>query len=59
MNKILQQATSKPTEQELELIEIIRNLKPFEDIAIKKDEHGKVVFTYTQRKRIVVLTHTL
>lgn len=50
---------NNPTPQEIELLEIIRGLKPYEDITIKKDEHGKVIFTYTQRQRIVVLTHTL
>lgn len=58
-SELNRQDMNNPTPQELELIEIIRKLKPYEDISIKKDDQGKVIFTYTQRQRIVVLTHTL
>ena len=41
---------------ELALIEIVRNLKPYESIEIKMDENGKIVYTYTRKERHVFLT---
>lgn len=48
--------TQVMNEQEIQLIAVIRDLKPFETIEIKCDEEGKVIYTYTQKKRYILLT---
>lgn len=42
--------------EEAALIEIVRNLKPYESIEIKMDENGKIVYTYTKKERHIFLT---
>lgn len=44
--------------EEIQLITIIRDLKPFEVIDIKReDKTDQIVFTYTNKKRFILLTH--
>lgn len=44
------------SKEEAALIEIVRNLKPFETIEIKMDDNGKIIYTYTKKERHIFLT---
>lgn len=45
--------------EELQLIQIIRDLKPFETVEIKRDEKGNLVYVYTRKERYIFLEHKL
>ena len=45
--------------EEQQLIQIIRDLKPFETVEIKRDEKGNLVYVYTKKERYIFLTHKL
>lgn len=45
--------------EELSLIQIIRDLKPFETIEIKRDDKGSLIYVYTRKDRYIFLTNKL
>ena len=42
--------------EEAQLLAIIRNLKPFETVEIKRDEKGNLIYIYTKKERYIFLT---
>lgn len=42
--------------EEAQLLAIIRNLKPFETVEIKRDEKGVLIYVYTKKERYILLT---
>ena len=43
------------TKEEAQLLAILRDLKSFEMIEIKKDTDGNLVYTYTRKERHILL----
>lgn len=46
-------------QEELQLIAIIRDLKPYENIEIKRDDKGNLTWVYTKKERYVFLTNRM
>lgn len=44
------------SKEEVQLITILRDLKPFEVIEIKVDENRNVIYTHTRKERYTILT---
>lgn len=44
--------------EEFTLLQIIKDLKPFETIELKRNEQGEIVYVYTQKKKYIFLTTT-
>lgn len=47
------------SQEELQLLQIIRDLKPFENIEIKRDERGNLVYVYTKKEKYIFIAHKL
>lgn len=50
---------NKPSQEELQLIQIVRDLRPFETVEIKLNEKSEVVFIYTKKEKTILLTNRL
>lgn len=50
---------NNPTQEELQLIQVVRDLKPFETVEIKLNEKGETQFIYTKKEKSILLTNRL
>ncbi len=41
--------------EEAQLLQIIRDLKPYETIELKRDERGNIVYVYTRKDKYIFL----
>lgn len=44
------------TQEERSLLQIIKDLKPFEVIELKRNEQGEIVYIYTRKEKYIFLT---
>lgn len=43
------------TKEEYQLLKIIKDLKPYENVEIKRDERGDLVYVYTHKEKYTFL----
>lgn len=56
-SKIVKENLEKIGAEEYQLIHIIRDLKRFETVEIKRNEHGNLEYIYTKKEKYIFLTN--
>lgn len=50
---------NKTSQEEEQLLQILRDLKPFETVEIKRNEQGQLIYIWTKKEKYIFLTNKL